>query len=101
MNEHLPDSGSITRACPNLRQLHGFMSHQVDICRVKSTYVALGRGVFFSLTIMLGFANVSSPSLMGYGQLNHGHFTDLQRSYFIVSFSLGARHGFSGQGLRI
>ena len=98
MNGHLPDSGSISRACPNLRQLHGFMSHQVDICRVKSTYVALGRGVFFFLTIMLGFANVSSPSMMGCGQLNYGQFTDLQRPYFTFGFSLGESHGFSGPG---
>ena len=82
----------------NLRQLHGFMSHQVDICRVKSTYVALGRGVFFFLTIMLGFANVSSPSMMGCGQLNHGLFTDLQRPFFTFGFSLGESHGFSGPG---
>ena len=48
MNEHLPYSGSISRACPNLRQLHGFMLRQVYICRAKSTYVA-GKKFFLGL----------------------------------------------------
>ena len=56
-------------------------SFSVVLIKTKGTYI-------------LDFANVSSPSLMGYRQLNYGQFTDLQRSYFTFRFSFGESHGF-------
>ena len=53
----------------------------------------------FFWTYMLDFADVSSPSLMGYGQSIYGPFTDLQRFSFIFRFSFGDSDGFSGPGL--
>ncbi len=43
---------------------------------------------------MLDFANVSSLSLIDYGQLNYGQFTDLQRLSFAFRFSFGESNGF-------
>jgi hypothetical protein len=51
---------------------------------------------FFFWTCVLFFANVSSPSLMGYGQLKYGPFTDLQQPLFAFSFPFGESNGFSG-----
>jgi hypothetical protein len=45
---------------------------------------------------MNDFADVSSPSLMGYEQMNYGQFTEIQRSYFTLRFSFGESHGVSG-----
>ena len=53
----------------------------------------------FFWTYMLDFADVSSPSLMGYGQSIYGPFTDLQRFSFIFRFFFGDSDGFSGPGL--
>ena len=46
---------------------------------------------------MLDFANILSPTLMDYGEMKNGHFTDLQRPSYILRFSLGESHGYLGQ----
>ena len=63
------------------------MSRQAYLCRARS------RCFLFFWTIVLGFADVSSPSLMGYGQLKCGHFADLQRFSFVFGFSLSESKG--------
>ena len=87
----LPDSGNITRSCPNSMHLPWVRADYVGLCRVKSRQVAV---ILFFWTYMLDFANGSSPSLINYGQLNYGQFTDLQRSYFTFRFSFGESNGF-------
>ena len=53
-------------------------------------------GVFpFFLTYILVFAEVCSLSFVGYGQLNCGHFTDLQRPFFALRFSVSESSGFT------
>ncbi len=89
----LPGAGSITKSCPNSMHLPWVRADYVGLCRVRSRQVAV---ILFFWTYMLDFANGSSPSLINYGQLNYGPFTDFQRSYFAFRFSLSESHGFSG-----
>ena len=57
----------------------------------------VGRSVtFFFGTYMLDFAIGSSLSLVGYGLMDCGQFTDLRRFYFGFRLSLGESHGFLG-----
>ncbi len=78
------------------------MSHQVYICRVRSTYVApslhMSREKNFPWACRFCIDVVSPPSLMGCGQLNYGLFTDLLRPFFTFGYSLSESHGFSGPG---
>ena len=76
--------------CPGLGQVR---SSQVDLSRSRSIQVDV---IPFFWTCVLFFANVSSPFLMGYGQLKYGPFTDLQQPLFAFSFPFGESKGFSG-----
>ena len=80
----------LRRICPGLGQVR---SIQVDLSRSRSIQVD---GFSFFWTRALFFATVSSPSLMGYGQLNSGQSTDLQQPFFALSFSVGESNCFSG-----
>ena len=78
--------------CPCLGQVR---SSQVDLSRSRSIQVDV---ISFFWTCVLDFANGSSPSLMGYGQLKYGQFADLQWPSFAFVLSLGESYGFSGPG---